>query len=164
MQLGNRGRGVLVGLSGVLIIAGGWLSLGTTRLTVHNNAMSVDYPSGYAAGAALAASGFFALTALLSRRRLRYAAAGAGVLALALAAQRLTYRLEASNDGLVTHEFGLTQRVPWRDIAQVTVGTDGTFVVMADARRIAMDTGLPPDEAAMINRTVARRVREAGIQ
>jgi hypothetical protein len=162
MQLGNKGRGVLMGLSGLVIVAGGWLSLGTTRLTVQNNAMRVDYPSGYGVGAALAAAGFFALAALLRRPRLRYAVAGIGVLTLALAAQRLTYRLEASNDGLITREFGLTRRVAWREIAEVTVGTDGTFVVMADARRIAMDTGLPPDEAAMINRTVARRVKEAG--
>jgi hypothetical protein len=162
MQLGNRGRGVLTGLSGVMIAAGGWLSLGATQLTVHNNAMRVDYPSGYAAGAVFAAAGFFVMAALLRRPRLRYAVAGAGMLALALAAQRLTYRLEASNDALITREFGVTRRVAWRDIAEITVGTDGTFVVMADARRIAMDTGLPPDEAAMINRTVARRVREAG--
>jgi hypothetical protein len=162
MRLGTKARGLLAGLAGGVILAGCWISLGSTRLTVHNNAMSVAYPATYAGGAALAAAGALALALLLTDRRLRYGAAIVGVLALALAGQRLTYRLEASNDGLTTREFGITRRLTWREIAQVTVGVDGTFVVMADARRIAMDTGLPPDEAAIINRTVARRVREAG--
>jgi hypothetical protein len=161
MGLGSKSRYVLGGLAGSAIFAGSWIALGSTRLTVHNSAMTVSYPALYAGGAALATAGALALAALLTERLFRYAAVLVGVLTLALTAERLTYRLEASNDGLVTRQFGVTTHLPWREIAQVNVGTNGTFVVLADARRIAMDTGLPPDEAAIINRTVARHVREA---
>jgi hypothetical protein len=161
MALGSMTRGALALTAGIAIYAGTWIAVGATELTVHNNAMTVAYPALYAGGASLAAAGAFGLAALY-RRWARYAAAAAGAAALLFALQRLTFRLEAGNEGLVTREFGLTHRVPWREIAQVDVGADGTFVVTADARRISMDTGLPAESAAIINRTVARRVREAG--
>jgi hypothetical protein len=162
MRLGTTQRRILAGLAAGALVAGVWISLGATRLTVHNSAMTVDYPGNYAIGAALAAAAAFALAALAGDRRLRYAALLAGSLGLVHTAERVTYRLEASNDGLRTQAFGITRNLPWQNIAQVTVGVDGTFVVMSDERRIAMDTGLPPEQAAIINRTVARHVREAG--
>lgn len=155
------GRGGLVGAAIVMVVVGLWLAWGFARLTVLNDAMSVAYPSVQAVGAGVAALGALVLASRVRRRGIRWVAAAVALGALLLAAQRAGYRLEAASSALVSRHFGVTRRLPWREIAQLQVEPDGAFVVTPDAHRIAVDTGLSADEAAIINRTVARRVREA---
>jgi hypothetical protein len=161
MRLGRLTQNILWGMAAGVFLVGAWLSWGVARLTVINNAMCVSYPTSQGLCALLAALGAFGIVALAGRRLPGYAAALLGVLALLFAVQRITYRLEARSDALVAREFGRTQSFRWAQITQVNVAADGSFVLLADARRIEMETGLGPNEAAIINRTVARRVREA---
>lgn len=159
--MGGSARFTL-GILAVLVIGMGlWLAWGSARLTVLNDAMTVAYPRVQAAGALIAASAALALAFLFRRRDLRWAAGILAMGALALAGERASYRLEAESGALHLRRFGWTTRLPWREIVKLTIEPEGMLVVTADARHIEVDSGLAADEAAIINRTVARRVRES---
>jgi hypothetical protein len=159
--MGGNGRLMLGMLTVMVLLVGLWLACGSARLTVLNDAMTVAYPAVHAAGAMVAATAAFALAALTRRRGLRVTAAVVAVGALALAGERIGYRLRAESGALQLRQFGVTTRLPWREIVKLTIEPSGMLVVTADARHIEVDSGLGADEAAIINRTVARRVRES---
>jgi hypothetical protein len=163
-SLSNQGRIVLTTVAAVTLLLGAALSMGAPRMTVFNNAIQVAYPGRYGLAAFVAALGATALFVLVPRRPVRLAAAIAGGLALLFSMDRLGYRLEASHEALVSRSFGVTTRLGWNEISQVTVGLDDTKIVTAK-KRITLDTGgLPADDAAIINRTIARRISEASLR
>jgi hypothetical protein len=164
VSLSKKGRIVLAAGAAVALVACGVLSMGAPRLVVLNNGIEVAYPLRLGLFALGAAAGALALVALAPGRRARLAAAAAAVLALVFSLERIGYRLEASRDGLAARHYGWTTRLGWNEISQVTVGLRGTELVTS-RKRIALDiSALPANDAAIINRTIARRISEANLR
>jgi len=145
-----------------LLLAGLWLAFGPPRAVWLNTGLRIDYPWSRGAAALAAALGAAGLAVAATRRTLRFlAAAGAGVAAMAGAAL-LFYRLEALAEGLVERRLLGTTRLAWSEIASVSPQAEA-LIVTGRSLEIRIDTGpLPPDLRASLERTIARRVREAG--
>ena len=89
------------------------------------------------------------------------ALAAAAALAV-LGAQRLAWRVEAVEAGL--HERTLTgwTRVAWRDVELVEPRPDAIRLRARDGTSIAVATrGFAPEDRTRLERTIARRVKEA---
>jgi len=138
------------------------VALGAPRFTWANEGVRVEHPwtqSAAALGAALA----LAAAACGARPRALGIAAGLGAATLAaLAAHRLAWRIDAVATGLVERSLGGAVQLEWRAVeaveprpGSVTLrARDGTTVVIATGRFV-------PDERIRLERTIARRVREA---
>jgi hypothetical protein len=93
---------------------------------------------------------------------LRFLALGVGLLVVLGGIDRFLFRLEAgpqslAQDGL----FGRTE-IPWAEVRRVEPGT--SIVVLwgkGDAQIRVTTDSLSPDERAVVDRTIARHVREA---
>lgn len=145
----------------VLLLAGLWFAFGPPRAVWLNTGLRIDYPRSRGVAAFAAALGAAGLVVLTTRRALRFLAAiGAGVLAVT-GATLLFYRLEALDEGLVERRLLGTTRLVWPEIASVSPQSEAV-IVESRSQQIRIDTGpLPPDLRASLERTIARRVREA---
>lgn len=145
----------------VVLLAGLWFALGPPRAVWLNTGLRIDYPWSRGAAALAGALGAAGLAVLSTRTVLRFLAiAGAGILTLA-GATLLFYRLEALDEGLVERRLLGTTRLAWPEIASVSPQADAV-IVTGRSREIRIDTGpLPPDLRASLERTIARRIREA---
>ena len=138
------------------------VAFGAPRFTWANDGVRVEHPRTQAAaalGAALALAG----AALGARPRALGVAAGLGSVALvALSAQRFAWRIDAVAAGLHERSLGRAVELRWTEVEAVEPradvvtlrGRDGTTVVIATGRFGA-------DERTRLERTIARRVREA---
>jgi hypothetical protein len=146
----------------LLAVALATLGLGAPRFTWANEGVRVEHPRAQPL-AALSAALALAAAAFGARPRVLVAAAGLGAAALtALAVHRLAWRIDAVETGL--HERSLVGAVQlrWSDIEAVEPragavtlrARDGTTVVIGTSRFAA-------DERIRLERTIARRVREA---
>jgi hypothetical protein len=144
-----------------VLLAGLWFAFGPPRAVWLNTGLRIDYPWPRGASALAAALGAAGLAVLATPRALRLlATAGAGVAAVTGAAL-LFYRLEALDEGLVERHLLGTTRLAWSEIASVSPQSDA-LIVTGRSQEIRIDTGpLPPDLRASLERTIARRVREA---
>jgi hypothetical protein len=159
----TRRRRLLLALGGATLVAGLAMAFGPPRVVWLNAGPRLEYPSALAIAAGMAASGAALLAGVATKRawRVVFALAASGL--LALAAQRLLYRLEVLEDGV--HARGLlgTRHLPWTAVAHVELRSDA--LVLEDAHAAALEigtSGLTPDQRASLERTVARRVRETG--
>jgi hypothetical protein len=163
LALTKNGRLVLAAGAAVVLAVCGLLSVGAPRLLVLNNAIQVTYPLRYGFAALGAALGALTLYALASDRRLRLAAAAVTAVALFFSLDRTSYRLEASREAFALRRLGWTTRLTWNEISQVTVGLYDTELVTS-RKRIALNiAALPASDAAIFNRTIARRISEASL-
>lgn len=144
-----------------VMLAGFWFALGPPRAVWLNTGLRIDYPWSRGVSAIAAALGAAGLAVLATPRALRFlATAGAGV-AVVAGATLLLYRLEALSEGLVERRLLGTTRLAWPEIASVSPQADA-LIVTGRSQEIRIDTGpLPPDLRASLERTIARRVREA---
>ena len=144
-----------------VLLAGLWFAFGPPRAVWLNTGLRIDYPWSRGAAALAAALGAAGLAALATPRVLRLlATVAAGVAALA-GATLLFYRLEALDEGLVERRLLGTTRLAWSEIASVSPQSDA-LIVTGRSLEIRIDTGpLPPELRASLERTIARRVREA---
>lgn len=157
----KNGRIVLGALGIATAVIGAGLTTTPPRLTMLNSAIEVRYPGTHAAGTWLIAAGLGALAFALPRRPLRIAGTGAALVAAGFGLSSTVYRIEANDTALVAHHALRETRITWPQVTHVE-SKDASILVQAGAERhIRIDTGaLSPDQAAVLDRTIARRVRE----
>ncbi|HEV8253397.1 MAG TPA: hypothetical protein VGQ78_01470 [Vicinamibacteria bacterium] len=143
------------------VAAGAVFAFGAPRLTLVNSGLRVEYPHTQAAAAAVMAAGA-ALVAFGLRPR--WARAGCVVLAVAavaVAARRISYRLELDGRGVVSRQWGDETAVAWSDVSRIESGPARIVVWGGNDRRLAVDTStFRPDQRAALDRAIARRVME----
>jgi hypothetical protein len=139
-----------------------WAESAARRLTLANTGVRLEYPPGRAAWGLAGALGLALLAAGVPRRGPRLALAGAAVLAAALAAQRLAYRLDAGPQALVASGLLGSTSLPWREVSGVDSGPDALVVRgHADARIRVRTSDLHPDLRVTLERTISSRIAES---
>jgi hypothetical protein len=138
------------------------LALGAPRFTWANEGVRVEHPrdqalAAFGAALALGAAGVH------SERRVLVAAAVLGAIALAgLGAQRLAFRIDAVAEGLHERTLRGQQHLTWAEIEAVEPGAGAVTLRARDGRAVVIATSaFEPDERLRLERTIARRVREA---
>jgi len=143
------------------LVGGLLLAFGPLRAVWLNAGLRIDYPWPRGASALLAAGGAAGLAALTRPRALRFLAAALSIVLGLVGAGLLLYRLEALDEGLVERRLLGTVRLAWSDVTAVQTEPEALLVAGA-ATRVRIDTTqLSPDQRASLERTIARRVREA---
>jgi hypothetical protein len=162
VKLEGRTR-LLAGFAAIaVVIAGGWMSTGTTMLTVVNDGMRIYYPWSRGLGSLICAAGLVLLT--MAARKTWLSVIGlllAGV-AVGGALYQWTYRIEADGDAISARAFLSRSTLPWRDILHV--GTDPTVLVLqgTEGRKVAIDTtDFLATDRFRLSRTITRRISEA---
>jgi hypothetical protein len=158
----SRRSWLLGTLGGVLLGVGLWLSLGAPRITFVNSGLRVDYPRQRAAGAAAGAAGAALLAFAIPRRGPRIAAGLVTVILAGVAGHILVYRLETDGSGVRARGLLGRTEVAWKDITRVESGSDVVVVWGPGETQIRIDTAaFQATQRAMLDRTLARRVRES---
>lgn len=137
------------------------LALGPPRLVWENEGLRMDHPPRRAA-AAFAGAAAFAVAPLGLRRRYRALGAAAAIAACTLGAERLSWRVEVVEAGVSARGPRGATRVSWSEVEAVEPTPGGIRVRAASGRAVTLETsGLRPEDRLRLERTVARRVREA---
>ena len=143
------------------LVGGLLVAWGPLRAVWLNAGLRIDYPWPRGASALVAAGGALGLAALTRPRALRFLAAALSIVLGLVGAGLLLYRLEALDEGLVERRLLGTVRLAWSDVTAVQTEPEALLVAGA-ATRVRIDTTqLSPDQRASLERTIARRVREA---
>ena len=152
-------------LAAALAAAAALLVRAPMRITLVNTTLRIDDHWMRAAGLGLAAACALAACVAFPRRGHRAAlAAGAAVL-LVFAAGAATAWLEARPDALASGRYFMKTTVPWGEVRRVEARQDGITVWAASGRAIDFDARrLTGEQRAVLDRTLARRVREGGGQ
>ena len=146
----------------VLLVAGALYGLGGPRLTMVNTGLHIEYP--WARGLALlAASLGTALWAwALPRRWMRGIAAAATLVSAVAALGRFAYHLDAGPAGIEDRDLMGSTRVTWKDVRRVDAGPALILVWGPGDAQVRVGTaGFGPEQRAILERTISRRVREA---
>jgi Bacterial PH domain len=155
-------RLLVAGLGLLIVVAGGWASFGAPRITLVNAGLRIEYPWRQGAGALSAALGLALVAAAL---RVRWARIGTAAVALAAALigmNRVTYRLEADDRGLVSRSWLGPTVVPWADVTRVQSGPEVVVVWGNGDAQVRVDTShFEPQQRATLDRTISRRVKES---
>jgi len=142
-------------------VGGLLVAWGPLRAVWLNAGLRIDYPWPRGASALVAAGGAGGLAALARPGALRLLAAAVSIVLGLLGAGLLLYRLEALDEGLVERRLLGTVRLAWSDVTGVQTEPEALLVAGA-ATRVRIDTTqLSPDQRASLERTIARRLREA---
>jgi hypothetical protein len=137
-------------------------AFGSPRFTWQNEGLRVDRPPRQGAAALVAASAVAA--AAVSGRSRAVAAAGlATAAALAvLGASRLAWKVEAVQDGLHERTIGGRRRIAWGDVERIEPREETIRLRARDGTEIVLGTrGFAAEDRTRLERTIARRVREA---
>ncbi len=133
------------------------------RLSLDNQGLVLAYPPAMAAAPSLCAVGLLALALLPGAGRARLVC---GALALAvgtLAAHSWRFRIVAAKEELVVSGVLSTERVGWKGVTRVTQSPSSLVVTRVAGRPLTVTTsGLTPQQRDTLERSVARRLREAG--
>jgi hypothetical protein len=141
--------------------AGAVFAFGAPRLTLVNAGLRIEYPHTQAAAAAVMAAGAALIAFGLRPRWARAAGLVLAVAAVAVAAQRISYRLELDGRGVVSRQWGDETAVAWSDVSRIESGAARIVVWGGNDRRLAVDTSsFRPDQRAALDRAIARRVME----
>jgi hypothetical protein len=137
-------------------------AVGPPSFTWANDGVRVEHPWAQAM-AALGAALALGAAAAGARLRTLQLAAGATALALVgLAAHRFAWRIDAVEGGI--HERSLAGGVSlrWGEVVAVEPGDGSVTLRGKDGSRLVIATSrFEPDERVRLERTIARRVREA---
>jgi hypothetical protein len=143
------------------IVAGAVFAFGAPRLTLVNAGLRIDYPQTQAVAGAAMAAGAALLALGLRQRWAQVGCAAVALAALGLAAERLSYRLELDGRGLVSRQWGARTAVAWADVKRVENGPARVVVWGGPDTRLAVNTSsFRPDQRAVLDRAIARRVME----
>lgn len=137
-------------------------AVGPPSFTWANDGVRVEHPWAQAV-AALGAALALGAAAAGARRRTLQLAAGAGAVALVgLAAHRLAWRIDAVETGIRERSLAGGVSLRWAEVVAV-VPSDGSVTLHGkDGRSLVIATNrFEPDERVRLERTIARRVREA---
>jgi hypothetical protein len=146
----------------VLAVGAAAAALGPPRFTWGNAGLLVDHPP--LQGAAGLISGVLLVAAA---RPFRPRAAATFALAVAAVlfvhgALRLAWRLEAVAAGLNERSLAGWTRIAWADVEAVVPGASSVLVRARGGATITVSTRrFGPEETRRLERTIARRVREA---
>lgn len=144
-----------------VLLAGVAFTWGPPRAVWLNAGLRIEYPWPRSAAAFVAALGAAGLAVLAPRRSLRLLATGLAAAVAFVGAGLLLYRLEALDQGLVERRLLGTARLAWSEVASVQPEPEA-LVISGAGTRMRIDTGpFTPDQKAGLERTIARRVREA---
>jgi hypothetical protein len=156
-----RYRHAALVLAAVVAAVAFYFSLGPPRVLWLNTGLTLAYEGKKGASALIAA---VAITAMAFVERKRAARVGALLAAAGLAvfgAHLLVYRVDAVDDALSKRTILGTTRIPWKAVTRVDA-TAGHFTAVSDGAAIRIGTAtLTADERAALERTAARRLREA---
>ena len=154
-------RYAALALCSVVLLAGVVLTWGPPRAVWLNAGLRIEYPWPRSAAAFAAALGAAAVAFLTPRRSLRTVATALAAAVACVGAGLLLYRLEALDQGLVERRLLGTARLAWSDVASVQPEAEA-LVISGAGTRMRIDTApFTPDQKAGLERTIARRVREA---
>jgi len=137
-------------------------ALGSPRFTWQNEGLRVAHPPHRGAAALVAASAVAA--AALSGRSRPAAAAGLAAAAalVVLGAHRLAWKVEAVQDGLRERTIGGWTRIAWSDVELVEPRPQALRLRARDGTEIVVSArGFAAEDRTRLERTIARRVREA---
>jgi peptidoglycan/LPS O-acetylase OafA/YrhL len=149
--------------SGALVIAGGAAAFfaAAARFTLVNAGVRIDYPWQGAFGSFAAGLGFLLLAAACSGRWARLLLGVAALGLLGLSVERQLYRVLATDSFVSQRGLLGTTSIAWPDVRHVDADKSRVLVVGADESRIDVDVAsFRPQDRALLERTLARRVRE----
>jgi hypothetical protein len=146
----------------LLLAAAGWLARAPMRIVLVNTTLRIDDPWTRAAALALAALALLALAASFpARRGLQAVLAFGAAVTLAVAAATATTWTESRAEVLTARRWFAVTTIPWSDVTRVDSWRDAVVVWSGAGSRIAIDARrLDPEQRAVLERTIARHVRE----
>lgn len=148
-------------LAALLVALGLFFGARGPQLTLANTALVVAYPASAPAGRLMAALGFAGM-ALLLRGKLRLAPGALTALLLLLALQDGLYQLRADEQGLELRGLGGRQSLAWSALQRLDTSPSRLEAVGPEGQVLSMDVSrLQPADRASLERTIARRLREA---
>lgn len=150
-----------------LVLAGGAAAyaVGPPRFTWGNSGLQVEHPPAQGA-AAVGGAVLLGAAAFGVRPRALGLLGGAAALGLCvLGAERLAWRLEAIDSGLNERTtFGWT-RLGWEEITSVNLQPGALVLRSRHGVTLSLVTrSYPAEERSRLERTIARRVREASLR
>ena len=145
-----------------LAAVGAAAAFGSPRFTWENAGLRVEHPFHRGAAALVGASAL-AGAALSGRSRPAAAAGLAAAAALGLlGAHRLAWRIEAVEAGLHERTVAGWTRIAWRDVERVETRPETLRLRARDGHEIVVRArGFSAEDRTRLERTIARRVREA---
>lgn len=157
-------RAWLAGLAVAALAAGGYFSTRAPRITLLNASLVIDYPWPRAAAALVCAVALGTLAALQTRPVLRRIGLVLALGPLLVAGHLFRYRLEAGGSALVSRSLIGATTIAWREMRGVELGATSVLLRGGeDQRSIRIDTSdFAPEQRAIVERTLARHVREQG--
>ena len=149
----------------VLALVLTFVAFGSPSFTWGNEGVRVQHPWAQAVaafGAALALAGAaFGFARLAPRIALGLAAA----VLVALSAHHLAWRLEALDAGVNERSLRGAVSLSWSEIVSVEPTVGAVTLRSRSGKRLVIGTSrFEPDERVRLERTIARRVREAAIR
>jgi len=157
-----RHRLLAAGLGLALLVAGALGAGGAPRMTLLNTGLRIEHAWPHALAALGVAAGLAALAWAARVRAVRWVAGLAAVAAVAFALSRLVHRLDAGDAGVVERGILGSTRLGWRDVRRVDAGPDLILLWGPGDVQVRVETsGFSPEQRATLERTIARRVREA---
>jgi hypothetical protein len=160
--LTRRAAGCL--LAGAAAVVGAAATFVTApRLTLLNEGLRLRYPWPAVTAAAVTMVALAALAVLLRPRPARGLAALSALLGCAFALERATYLVAADAVALTSAGLVERSRIAWPEVRQVQ-GDGRTLRVsgFGENQIVIQTAGLRPQDRATLERTVSRRVQEAG--
>ena len=138
------------------------VALGSPRFTWQNEGLRVDR-SPWQGATALVAASSLAASALSGRSRaIAVAGLGAAAAFAVLGVSRLAWKVEAVQDGLHERTIAGRTRIAWSDVERVEPRAEAIRLRARDGTEIVVSThGFAPEDRTRLERTIARRVREA---
>ena len=159
--MSSRLRISAAAVAALLALAAAVLVRAPMRITLVNATLRIDDHWMRAAGIALAAAAAVAACFAFPRRPHRAVLASAAAVLLVLAASAATAWLEARPDALAAGRYFTRTTVPWTEVSRVEARQDGITVWAASGSAIDFDARrLSGEQRAVLDRTLARRVRE----
>ena len=158
----TRARAAAAALAVACAAAAAVLAQAPMRITLANAALRIDDQWMRAAAGVLAAVAALAVAAALPPRRLHRALlAGCAAVLLLAGANAATASLEAGPDALAVRRWFVRTAIPWSEVSRVDARHDGVTVWAASGAAADFDARrLSGEQRAMLDRTLARRVRE----
>jgi hypothetical protein len=161
LTLPRAWRAALVVLAGAATV----YAVGPPRFTWANTGLRVDHPPSQGAAGVLGALLIGVAIAGARPRAIGLLGGAASLGLLVLGAARLSWRLEAVDAGLNERTAFGWKRLVWEEVASVDPQPDAVVIRSRSGATVKVATrAYPPDERTRLERTIARRVREASLR
>ena len=154
-------RRILVVLGIVLVVGGGFLSVGPPQLVLLNTSLVLEYPWTRGTGALVAMVGVLLGSLAIGSLGLRLLCGALAVAPLLVSLHLFRYRLEATDAGLVSRGVLGSTAIGWKEVQSVEKKVDLLLIAGAGSALIRVDTtDFEPEQRASLERTISRRVKE----